>query len=107
MKPSERTRQLSQRTQQQMSVATIIAYSRFRCECSAYHHTLGNYLMLMHWIDERRIEMQAEGRQHWVPSVRDFEQAMRDCWDDLVKSQSSEVLNAEAANAVLFCKESL
>jgi len=63
--------------------------------------------MLMHWIDERRIEMQAEGRQHWVPSVRDFEQAMRDCWDDLVKSQSSEVLNAEAANAVLFCKESL
>jgi hypothetical protein len=41
--------------------------------------------MLMYWIDERRIEMQAEGRRHWVPAVRDFEQAMRDCWDDLVQ----------------------
>jgi hypothetical protein len=40
--------------------------------------------MLMGWIDERRIEMQAEGRRHWVPSVRDFEQAMRDVRDDLV-----------------------
>ena len=76
---------LSRRDQQRISVATTLAYHRFRCECSAYHHTLGNYLMLMHWIDERRIEMQAEGRRHWVPSVRDFEQAMRDCWDDLVR----------------------
>jgi hypothetical protein len=50
----------------------------------------------MHWIDERRIEMQAEGRRHWVPSTYDFERAMWDCWDDLVKSQSSEVLNAES-----------
>jgi hypothetical protein len=33
----------------------------------------------------RRIEMLAEGRHHWVPSTRDFEQAERDCWDDLVK----------------------
>ena len=81
---SNQTPPLSQRDQQRISVATTLAYHRFRCECSAYHHTLGNYLMLMHWIDERRIEMQAEGRRHWVPSVRDFEQAMRDCWDDLV-----------------------
>jgi hypothetical protein len=64
---------LSQRDQQRISVATIIAYSRFRRECLAYHHTLANYLMLMHWIDERRIEMQAEGRRHWVPSVYDLE----------------------------------
>ena len=81
---SKKTRPLSQRAQQQISVATTIAYSRFRCECSQYHHSLGNYLMLMGWIDERRIEMQAEGRRLWVPSIRDFEQAMRDCWDDLV-----------------------
>jgi hypothetical protein len=47
-----------------------------------------NYLMLMDWIDERRIEMQAEGRRHWVPSSWDFEQAMRDCWDDLVGQPS-------------------
>jgi len=39
----------------------------------------------MDWIDERRIEMLAEGRPHWVPSMDDFEHAMRDCWDDLVK----------------------
>jgi len=78
---------LSQKVQQRIRVATIFAYSRFCRECLAYHHTLANYLMLMDWIDERRIEMQAEGRRHWVPSMRDFEQAMRDCWDDLVKSQ--------------------
>ena len=84
---ARRTGPLSQREQQQISVASIIAYSRFRCECSQYHHSLGNYLMLMDWIDERRIEMQAEGRRHWVPSVRDFEQAMRYCWDDLARAE--------------------
>jgi hypothetical protein len=69
---ARRTGPLSQRAQQRISVATITAYSRFRREVSAYHHTLANYLMLMHWIDERRIEMQAEGRRHWVPTERDF-----------------------------------
>jgi len=39
----------------------------------------------MDWVDERRIEMLAEGRPHWVPSMQDFEQAERDCGDDLVK----------------------
>jgi len=58
---------------------------RFRREGSGYHHTLTNYLMLMGWIDERRIEMEAEGRRYWVPSDRDFWQAVRDCWDDLAK----------------------
>lgn len=82
---AKRIRPPSQREQQQIRVATTIAYSRFRRESSRYHHTIGNYLMLMDWIDERRIEMQAEGRRFWVPSVRDFEQAMRDSWEDLVK----------------------
>jgi len=57
----------------------------FRRECLVYHHTLANYLLLMDWIDERRIEMQAEGRRYWVPTEGDFWQAMRDCWDDLVR----------------------
>jgi hypothetical protein len=51
----------------------------------SFPHTLANYLMLMDWIDQRRIEMQAEGRRHWVPSLHDFERAMWDCWDDLVE----------------------
>jgi hypothetical protein len=44
-----------------------------------------NYLMLMDWIDERRIEMEAEGRRYWVPTEWDFWQAMRDCSDDLAR----------------------
>ena len=87
MTPSKRTQPLSQKAQQRIRVATTLAYHRFRCESSRYHHTIANYLMLMGWIDERRIEMLAEGRRHWVPSLWEFEQAMRDCWDDLVTSQ--------------------
>jgi hypothetical protein len=83
---ARRTRPLSQREQQRITAATTRAYFRFCNECSAYHHSVGNYLMLMDWIDERRIEMQAEGRRYWVPSIRDFEQAMRDCWDDLARA---------------------
>jgi len=51
----------------------------------AYHPCWANQLRIFDWIDERRIEMVAEGRPHWVPSMNDFEQAERDCWDDLVK----------------------
>jgi hypothetical protein len=37
-------------------------------------------------LESRRLERRrAEGRPHWVPSMRDFEMAVRDCWDDLVK----------------------
>jgi hypothetical protein len=71
----------------------------------AYHHTLANYLMLMHWIDERRIEMHAEGRRHWVPSVRDFEQAMRDCRDDLVREPSYGTDLGAWDSCVVACAE--
>jgi hypothetical protein len=33
----------------------------------------------------RRIEMLAEGRPHWVPTLDDFAWAARDCGDDLVR----------------------
>ena len=82
---SKQTRPLGQRDQQQIRVATARAYFRFCNECSTYLHNLANYLMLMEWIDERRIEMQAEGRRYWVPTDWDFWQAVRDCWDDLAK----------------------
>jgi hypothetical protein len=78
-------RPLSQKAQQLNRLATVIAYHRFCCENSRYQHGMANQLRIMDWIDERRIEMVAEGRPHWVPSMDDFERAMRDCWDDLVK----------------------
>jgi porphobilinogen synthase len=64
---------------------------RFGVPVAAYNVS-GEFAMVkaaakMGWIDERRIEMLAEGRRHWVPSLWEFEQAMRDCWDDLVTSQ--------------------
>jgi hypothetical protein len=67
------------------NLATIMAYHRFCCQDSRYHHTMSNQLHMMRWVDERRIEMLAEGRPHWVPNERDFEHAMWDCWDDLVQ----------------------
>jgi hypothetical protein len=84
-KPPKRPGPLSPKVEQQIRLATVRAYITFCNECSTYPNNLANYLLLMDWIDERRIEMQAEGRRYWVPSVRDFEQAMRDCWDDLVR----------------------
>jgi len=76
---------LSKTAQCRNSVATIIAYHRFCCKNRRYHHTMSNQLHMMRWVDDRRIEMLAEGRPHWVPNECDFEQAMWDCWDDLVK----------------------
>jgi hypothetical protein len=76
---------LRPRAQKQNGVATVIAYHRFCCENSGYQHGMANQLRIFDWIDERRIEMLAEGRPHWVPSSDDFAQAMRDCWDDLAK----------------------
>lgn len=83
---ARRPRPLSQREQQQIRLATVRAYFRFCDECSMYPHNLANYLLLTHWIDERRIEMEAQGRRHWVPNDWDFWRAERDCWDDLVKA---------------------
>jgi hypothetical protein len=94
MKPIKRTRQLSQKAQQQIRLATARAYFRSCSECSTYPQNVANYLLLIDWIDERRIEMEAEGRRYWVPTFWDFWQAMRDCWDDLVKPESSEVAAA-------------
>jgi hypothetical protein len=79
---SKRPLPLSAKAEKQIRVATARAYFRFCNECSTYSHNLSNYFLLMHWIDERRIEMQAEGRRYWVPTDGDFWQAVRDCSDD-------------------------
>ncbi|HEY6369866.1 MAG TPA: hypothetical protein VIX37_04760 [Candidatus Sulfotelmatobacter sp.] len=76
---------MNQRAQRQNDLATFVAYLKFCRLHHAYHPCIENQIRILHWIDERRIEMTAEGRPHWVPSEQDFEQAMRDCWDDLVK----------------------
>ena len=92
----KRTRPLSKRDQQLIRIATARAYFRFCDECSAYPHNLANYLTIMGWIDERRIEMLAEGRRHWVPTHEDFWQAVRDCWDDLdIPNQHSTLQHSE------------
>jgi hypothetical protein len=77
----------SKTAQRRNRLAAIIAYHRFCCDHSMYHHSMAKQLRIFDWVDDRRIEMTAEGRPHWVPSERDFEQAMRDCWDDLVKPE--------------------
>jgi hypothetical protein len=74
------------RTQRQNDLATFIAYLKFCRRHPAYDPCWANQLRIFDWIDERRIEMLAEGRPHWVPSEHDYWQAMRDCWDDLVKT---------------------
>jgi len=76
---------LRRRSQRQNNLATFIAYLKFCRRHRAYHDCIANQLRIFDWVDERRIEMRAEGRPHWVPTEPDFWQAMRDCWDDLVK----------------------
>ncbi len=76
---------ISRRSQRQNDLASFIEYLRFCHQHPAYNSCFANQLRIFDWIDERRIEMRAEGRAHWVPTDRDFEQAERDCWDDLVK----------------------
>jgi hypothetical protein len=76
---------LGWRSRRRNNHATFLAYLQFCRLRPAYHACIANQIHILDWIDERRIEMLAEGRPHWVPSERDFEQAMRDCWDDLVK----------------------
>ena len=78
-------RAISRRTQRQNDLASFIEYLRFCRWHPAYNSCFANQLRIFDWIDERRIEMLAEGRPHWVPNDRDFGWLMRDCWDDLVK----------------------
>ena len=75
----------SRRVQTQNNLATIISYCTFCRSHPEYYECWANQIRIMDWVDERRIEMLAEGRPHWVPSMQDFEQAERDCGDDLVK----------------------
>jgi len=76
---------LSSTARRRNGLATFIAYLCFCRETPRYHPCFANQLRIMDWIGERQIEMLAEGRPHWVPTDWDFWQAMRDCWDDLVK----------------------
>jgi hypothetical protein len=76
---------MNQRTSRQNDLATFLSYLKFCRQHPAYHDCIANQLRIFDWIDERRIEMRADGRPHWVPSTGDFEQAERDCWDDLVR----------------------
>ena len=93
---------ISQRIQRHNNLATFLAYLQFCRVHPAYHACFANQLRIFDWIDERRIEMLAEGRPHWVPSDRDFWLAMRDCWDDLVKPevQQLERLNSTSADSL-------
>lgn len=76
---------MTRKDQRQNNLATFLAYLKFRRLDSTYFDCMANQMQIFRWIDERRIEMLAEGRPHWVPSLDDFDRAVRDCWDDLVK----------------------
>ena len=73
------------RSQRQNDLASFLAYLKFCRQRPAYNSCFANQLRIFDWVDERRIEMLAEGRPHWVPATHDFEMAERDCWDDLVR----------------------
>jgi len=77
---------ISRRTQRHNDLATFLVHLKICRLHPTYKPCFANQLRILDWIDERRIEMRAEGRPHWVPSMDDFEQAERDCWDDLVKT---------------------
>jgi hypothetical protein len=76
---------MSQRIQRQNNLAAFLAYLKFCRLHPAYHPCWANQVRIMDWLDDRRIEMVAEGRPYWIPSMNDFEQAVRDCGGDLVK----------------------
>ena len=86
-RPPGTTNHFSQTAVRRNRLATFIAYLRFCQNTPMYPDSLANQLRILDWSDERRIEMLAEGRPHWIPSMDDFELAMRDCWDDLVKRE--------------------
>jgi hypothetical protein len=57
-------RPISQRTQRRNDLATFLVYLKFCRLHPAYHDCIANQLRIFDWIDERRIEMLAEGRPH-------------------------------------------
>ena len=68
---------MNRKVQRQNDLASFLAYLKFCRLHPAYYPGWANQFRIFDWIDERRIEMLAEGRPHWVPSTHDFEQAMR------------------------------
>lgn len=81
-----KVRSLTRKEQQRNSIAAFLAYVRFcRLHPLSYRNCIANQIRLFLRIDERREEVQADGKQNWVPTADDFEYAWRDCWDDLVK----------------------
>jgi hypothetical protein len=52
------------RVQRQNDLATFLAYLKFCRLHPAYDACFANQLRIFDWIDERRIEMLAEGRPH-------------------------------------------
>ena len=86
-------RPLSQRAQQQITLSIVRAYFRFCDECSIYPHYLANHLLLMAWIAERRIEMEAGPDIGFRPTG--ISGAERDGWDDLIGQPSQGPLACE------------
>ena len=81
-----KVRPLTEKEQQRNSIATFLAYIRFcRLHPRSYWDCIANQIRLFLRIDERRHELEADGRHGWVPTADDFEYAWRDCWDDLAK----------------------
>jgi len=76
---------LSHQVQTQIEIATIITHCTFCGSHPEYYECWANQIRIMDWLDDRHIEMVAEGRPHWIPSMNDFERVARDCGDDLVK----------------------
>lgn len=59
---------ISRKTQCQNNLATFLAYLKFCRRHPAYHACIANQIRIFDWIDERRIEIRAEGWAHWVPN---------------------------------------
>ena len=55
---------ISRSSQRQNDLASFLAYLKFCRWHPAYHDCIANQLRIFDWIDERRIEMLAEGRPH-------------------------------------------
>lgn len=77
---------MNRRNQRRSNLANFLTYLRFCRQHPAYRACFANQIQSFEWLEDRRIEMLAEGRPHWVPATHDFERAERDCRNDLVKA---------------------